>query len=586
MGGTRRRRRVEPTDRWEQIELLCAWPEQARYEAIRPLVLFGEPVPDRAGETGTSERTLYRRVDRFGAEGMESLFDSEKARRRRLPPAMRRLVVDLKAEHPALNLSEIARICYARFGRRPDEKTVRRVIEEEPLPLRMIRRFPPYREIPEARERRAAVVALHAEGWTVKAIASYLRINRDTAYAALKRWIEEGEAGLEDRRRGRPEGVRKMDMRAIAAVRKLQQNPELGEFRVHAALAQIGIHLSPRTCGRILALNRVLYGLEKPKAGGGRRRAMPFASGRRHEFWSADVRYLDAIDEHCLSGRAYVVAVLENHSRAILASAVTHTQDLSAFLSVLHRAVERYGSPEALVTDGGSIFRANQAKEIYEALGIEKEEIERGKPWQNYVETTFNIQRRMADWHFARASNWPELIALHDRFVEDYNAQAHFAHRDRADGRRSPREVLGWVSGVVRYRPEDLERAFFASRFSRVLDPLGYVTFRRWRLYGEEALARKEAALWLHGGRITLEHAGQALSRYDVEQGPGGRLKAVARPRLFETPFALPQPRLFPLDAFGEGGWLKALRLPDYAPREPRRPPVLQEVLFPYLDAL
>jgi hypothetical protein len=89
-------------------------------------------------------------------------------------------------------------------------------------------------------------------------------------------------------------GVRKVDMRAIAAVRKLQENPELGEFRVHAALAQIGIHLSPRTYGRILALNRALYGLEKPSGGAGRKRAMPFASGRLHEFWTADVRYLFA----------------------------------------------------------------------------------------------------------------------------------------------------------------------------------------------------------------------------------------------------------------------------------------------------
>ena len=38
-----RRRRVEPTDGWEQIELLCGWPEQRDYELIRPLVLFGAP---------------------------------------------------------------------------------------------------------------------------------------------------------------------------------------------------------------------------------------------------------------------------------------------------------------------------------------------------------------------------------------------------------------------------------------------------------------------------------------------------------------------------------------------------------------
>ena len=583
MGGRRRRNRVEHSDDWEQIELLCGWPEQRDYELIRPLVLFGDPVAERAEETSTSERTLYRRTSAFGAEGMESLFGSETTRRRRLPPAVRRLIVDLKAEHPALNLSEISRICYARFGRRPDERTVGRVLEEEPVPLRMIRRFPPYREIPEARGRRAAIVALHAEGWTVKAIASYLRINRDTAYAALKRWIEEGEAGLEDRPRGRPAGVRKVDMRAIAAVRKLQENPELGEFRVHAALAQVGIHLSPRTCGRILALNRTLYGLERPAGGTGRSKAMPFASNRRHEFWTADVRYLDAIDEHEIGGRACVVAILENHSRAILASAVSPTQDLSAFLSVLYRAVERYGAPEALVTDGGSVFRANQARAVYEAAGIAKHEIERGKPWQSYIETTFNIQRRMADWHFAKARSWPELVAVHDRFVEDYNAQTHWAHRGRQDGRLSPREVLGWVTGL-RYRPEDLERAFFASRFSRVLDALGYATFRRWRLYGEEALAGREAALWLHAGSLTLEHGGRALSRYDVERAAGtDRLASVARPRLFRTPYALIQPRLFGLD---EAGWLKALKLGEYAARRPRRPESLQEALFPYLEAL
>ena len=117
----------------------------------------------------------------------------------------------------------------------------------------------------------------------------------------------------------------------------------------------------------------------------------------------------------------YVVSVMDNHSRCILASAVTRTQDLASYLSVLYAAVERYGSPEALVTDGGGVFRAKQARAVYEALGIAKHEIERGRPWQNYVESTFNVQRCMADWHFAKAEDWTELTLAHERFVEDYN---------------------------------------------------------------------------------------------------------------------------------------------------------------------
>jgi hypothetical protein len=53
--GRRRRRRVGSTDDWKQLDLLCAWEEQREYGRIKPLVLFGEPVPERAAETSTSE---------------------------------------------------------------------------------------------------------------------------------------------------------------------------------------------------------------------------------------------------------------------------------------------------------------------------------------------------------------------------------------------------------------------------------------------------------------------------------------------------------------------------------------------------
>jgi hypothetical protein len=44
---------------------------------------------------------------------------------------------------------------------------------------------------------------------------------------------------------------------------RLPQSPLLGKFRVHAALRRLAIFLSPRTCGRLLALIRKLYGLPK-----------------------------------------------------------------------------------------------------------------------------------------------------------------------------------------------------------------------------------------------------------------------------------------------------------------------------------
>ncbi len=417
--GRRRRRRVDATDDWEQLELLCSWDEQREYERIRPLVLFGTPVPERSAQTGASERTLYRRVAGFEEGGMRSLFGSEPAKRRILPASVRRLIVDLKAEHPALNLNEIARICFVRSGRRPHLATVRGVLEEEPMPIKAFRRFEPYHEIVEGRERRKAVVALHYEGWTDKSIARYLKVDRSTVRRVLKRWMEEGPAGLEDRKRGRPKGVHKVDLRAMVEVRRRQENPELGAYRMRAALEQAGIFLSTRTVGRILAANREAEGLAKPKKSPHSKREMPFEASSRHEIWTSDVRYVD----HSIpgTGQAYVVSILDNYSRAILASAITLAQDTNAYLSVLHAAIERHGSPKILVTHGGGIFRSDRAKAVYRALDIIKEEIERGQPWQSFIETNFNLQRRLADHYFAKAETWEDLLVEHDLWMERHN---------------------------------------------------------------------------------------------------------------------------------------------------------------------
>ncbi len=401
--------------------------------------------------------------------------------------------------------------------------------------------------------------------------------------------LEEGDAGLRDKPPGRPKGVRKVDLATMDFIRRMQENPELGAFRVHAALEQKrGAEVSARTVGRVMAVHRDLYGLGKPKRSPREKKEMPFRATRRHEVWTADVRYVDhnlPLEEH--AGNAYVISVLENYSRCILASSVSRSQDTTAFLRVLYSAVERYGPPERLVTDGGSIFKASQSKAVYQALGIEKEQIERRRPYQSYIETTFNIQRRMADHRFARAKSWDGLVEVHDAWMRDYNAQRHWAHEGREDGRCSPQAVLGFYTSLLRYREEDLGRAFFSTRFSRVLDGLGYARFRDWRLYGEEGLARREAAVWLQPGSLVVEYGGETLSAYDVDLAPGGeagkKLRTVGRPRLFETSYASAQLRLF---AMNDVGWLKAMKLQEYAPRRPRGPMALQEVLFPYLDAL
>src|SRR6478609_4061191 len=103
MATATQRRRREPTDDWQQLRLLVSSPEQATYELLRPIVLFGQSPARRAEQTGVSERTVRRTVVRFAARGMRSLFEPDEPPvpdRRGLPLGIRKAIVELKAEHP------------------------------------------------------------------------------------------------------------------------------------------------------------------------------------------------------------------------------------------------------------------------------------------------------------------------------------------------------------------------------------------------------------------------------------------------------------------------------------------------------
>ncbi len=574
----KKRPRIAPTDEWQQLELLVEDPEQRAYEVMRTCVLFGQSPAERARQTGVPARSLYRMVERFDRLGMASLFvPIEEAPRRgpSLSPALRQLIVDRKAEYPALHLRELAQMCYIKEGRRPSRGTIQRVLADGAPPTRVGRRYPPYAEIADPAHARFAIVDLHREGWRVSTIAAYLECSRQHVYRTLRRWIAEGAIGLHDKSHTRKRIARKATFGVMLTVRALQKNPLLGEWRMHAALKRLGISISPRTCGRVMALNRDLYGADKkPPTAPNEKRAMPFAAFRRHQYWTVDIRYLDT--PH-LAGRAYCISILENFSRAMLASEVLPSQDLPAFLRVLRAAIAKHGSPEALVSDGGAVFKANDALAIYQAFGITKLRIDKRQAWQSYIETAFSIQRRMADYAFAEATSWPEVRVIHARWFADYNYQDHWAHRRRADGRHSPAEVLDWVHGAYRTE-EEIERAF-RRRAGRQVNRHGYVRYRHWRMYAERGLVGAPATVWLCGETLTIEHQDEPLSQFSVAFEPDKRhLARVDHPRLFETRFVSPQPFLWYLDGVE---WRLVLKADPYR-RHPRRAIVgVQLPLFP-----
>jgi Integrase core domain/Homeodomain-like domain len=392
----------EPTHEWSQIRPLLKDPTQIQYEILRPIVLFGMSPKERSLKTGVSKTTLYAKANLFDQAGMASLLppapppEIPKQDKRTLPPPMRQAIVDAHAEYPGLSLHELARVCYVQFNRKPSHHTIQLVLADGPSPSRTTRRFPRFDETADPAERRRVIIRLRAEGWMPLSIAEYLGTWRQTVHTTLKRWAAEQFAGLEEKSHARHKRSLKTDLKAMHAVKRLQENPELGAYRIHTALLQQGINLSPATCGRILALNRKLYHLQMPVKRGRSKKEMPFKAERRHQYWTTDIRYLDM--HQLAGGMIYCISILENFSRAILASAISRSQDTEAYLAVLYAAIRKHGVPEMLVSDNGGVFRSHDAMRVYKALGIQKAEIEKRQAWQSYIESKLYVIWNTSTW--------------------------------------------------------------------------------------------------------------------------------------------------------------------------------------------
>jgi putative transposase len=252
------------------------------------------------------------------------------------------------------------------------------------------------------------------------------------------------------------------------------------------------------------------------------------------------VRYIEDHQVPDQEGPFYVISILENFSRSVLASDISRTQDQEAYLKVLHAAIFAHGAPEAIVTDGGAIFRCKAALLVYEKLSIRKEQIETRQAWQNYIEAAFSIQRRMADYGFALALSWQAAHEVHERWLLDYNNQAHWAHRKRTDGKLTPLEVLNGAQGVVQ-SPQYLRRVF-RNRYGRFVNRFGCIRFRRWRLYGEVGLGGQAVAVWLTRETLTVEYEDLPLAQYQMTYEPDTHHLREVEPRhFFDTNYAIPR---------------------------------------------
>ena len=392
------------------------------------------------------------------------------------------------------------------------------------------------------------VVKLYYQGWEKLSISRFFHVSRPTVDAWIRRFEAEHFAGLVDKSRAPQSPIRKIWLPLMVQVYHLQKaHPDAGEFRIWSLLARSDV--SVRTIGRVMALNRLVYDdiPHVPKRGvrpaPGRH---PYKAVHRHQYWFIDGRRMDFAIEGV---HWWSLIILEGYSRTMLAGMMAPTEATWVALMVLYTACLRYGVPEQLVSDSGGAYTSADFEAVCTRLQIHHETIvsTQGESYLNWMETHFNIQRRLYDYQFSLARTPAELEQRHQAFIQTYNTTAH---QGLLKDRRLPPipvEVLGPAKGRL-YTPEALARHFSQAVFPRITNRYGCVTLHSYHFSVEEGLPQTQVLLWIAGKQLRATFDNVILAEYHCRYDwQDGKVKEIGEGIFYPTRFASPQGRLIPL---------------------------------------
>jgi transposase len=544
---------MEGAQDFTQLQLRFVDQLQWRYELIRPLVLFEDrPARQRAEETHTHPETVRKLRRRFQQQGMLGLLLDDvavapKDKAARVPAVVLEEITRLKALYTGFQYRELARILFCTTGYRIDHKTVKRLWHHSPVAAQGELPLGDYHSHPERYQARVQVLKLYAQGWTKRSISQFLHVSRPTVNTWIRRFETAHFAGLVGHKRG-PKAPRKVWFPIMVQIYHLQKaHPDAGEFRIWSLLASEEI--SVRTVGRVMALNRQVYDdIPHGKSKGPKPPAQPhpYKATGPHQYWFIDGRKMD----FALDGvKWWSLIMLEGYSRTMLAGAVAPAEASWVALMVLYTACLRYGAPETLISDSGGAFISAEFTAVCKRLGIHHAPMKstQGQSYLNWMETHFNVQRRLFDYQVSLTTTPAAFERVHQTFMEIYNTTAHQGLLKDQFNPPIPLQVLGEAKGR-RYTADELTRKLSRALFPRTTNRYGCVTLHSYHFYVEEGLPKTRVLLWVYGEqlRAVLDHV--VLAEYHCHYDwRNHKVKAIREGIFYPTRFASPQGSLIPL---------------------------------------
>jgi putative transposase len=296
-------------------------------------------------------------------------------------------------------------------------------------------------------ERMSFIMYYLEHEWPMAALCREFGISRKTGYKWVQRYLEDQQAGLQDRCRAphrRPQAVSKDLEQAVVAARIV--HPTWGPKKLQAWLRRRDRSVrwpAVSTIGEILKRHGLTVSRHRRRSI--RRYSEPFVGcDHANTVWSADFKGWFATGD---GSRCDPLTITDNYSRYLLrCQAVTATTH-EAIKPVFEAAFRQYGLPLAIRTDNGVPFATTTVGGLsrlsiwWLKLGIIPERIEPGKPAQN------GRHERMHRTLKRETASPPKRTLKAQQRAFDY-FRAEF-------NQQRPHEAIGMDTPSSRYQPSE-----------------------------------------------------------------------------------------------------------------------------------
>jgi putative transposase len=192
---------------------------------------------------------------------------------------------------------------------------------------------------------RSWIVKKRLEGQSVTAICVQVQISRKVFYYWWNRYQSEGWKGLEEKQRGRPDGPG-LDDGLRGKVIKLRERYGWSPNKIAGHLEHKGFSIDHNKAYRVICEAGLNHPISEPRKTWGTKR---FQRDHSNSLWQADFKLCN--DDY------WMISFQDDHSRFITGSVKIWDPTGENAISLLERAVRKYGVPGQVLTDQGTQFK-------------------------------------------------------------------------------------------------------------------------------------------------------------------------------------------------------------------------------------